>query len=65
MQNTTPTISPEDRLDQVEMALMLFMALLTGVPDATEEEQTGAQVELAGLMKAIAARHRIGSASGV
>ncbi len=59
MKNITPTTSESDRLDQVEMALMLFMAILTGEPaDATEEEKTAAQVELAGLMKAIAARHR-------
>lgn len=51
--------SSEERLDQVEMALMLFMAILTGEPaDATPEEKTMAQEELAGLMRRIQARHR-------
>ncbi len=59
MKNITPTTSDSDRLDEVEMALMLFMCLLTGEPaDATGEEKTAVQVELAGLMKTIAARHR-------
>lgn len=51
----------EIRLDQVEMALMLFMAILTGEPaDATPEEKTMAQEQLAGLMRQIQARHMPG-----
>ncbi len=52
-------LAPADRLDIVEEALMLFLALLTGQPeDATDEEKLAARTRLAQLMQGIADRLR-------
>lgn len=51
-------MTADQRIAEVEEALMLFMALLSGEPsDATEEEKAGAQLRLANLMEGIRNRH--------
>lgn len=51
--------TPEaERLDQIEIALLLFMGLLQGEPEnATDEAKAAMQAELAALVKAIRNRH--------
>jgi hypothetical protein len=47
------------RIYELEEALMLFMALVTGQPeDATEEEKLAAQTRLAELMEGMRLHHR-------
>ncbi len=47
------------RLDEVEEALMLFMAIMTGEPaDATPAEKEAATTRLGFLMQGIADRHK-------